>query len=62
MAVRIRARDRLKFLLISILFRYRRRMNKFGSDGPKRWHRQVRNYYTCFASITERPIKSMAAK
>lgn len=37
-------------------------MNKFGSDGPKRWHRQVRNYYTCFASITERPIKSMAAK
>lgn len=53
---RIRARDRIKFLLVGIMFKYRRRMKRFGQTGELRQRRLVRNVMTSHTCMTHHRI------
>lgn len=61
-ADRIRARDRIKFLLVGIMFKYRRRMKRFGTTAEVRGCHLIRNSLTSHANMTNCTIESKTAR
>jgi len=61
-AAQVRAGDRIRFLLVGVMFKYRRRMRQYGSTLETRERRYARNVLTSYTVTMNHQVKLRSAR